>query len=134
MVSVIHSSQCSMGDSFWALKNNDVKYPALYYTITQALGENVGIHGPAVTEPQPPFSYRKHHTSNRPQPKHSGAPIPAGVDRNENAPSHTLCGSKSRARRHNVKIPTPLVQLAIQLPSLELDDIDDSMGRPVEKV
>ncbi|KAL2887367.1 hypothetical protein HOO65_050488 [Ceratocystis lukuohia] len=127
MVSVIHSSQCSIGDSFWALKNNGVEYPALYYTITQALGENMGIHGPAVAEPQPPFSHWKHHSSNTPQPKHSGAPIPAGVDRNENAPSHTLCGSKSRARRHNVKIPTSLAQLATQLLSLELDDIDGSM-------
>ncbi|KKF92722.1 hypothetical protein CFO_g4925 [Ceratocystis platani] len=123
-----------MGYSFWGSETNGVEYPALNYIAFQALGEGIDFSQPAIAGPPPRSRHRKDDPRNAGHPRNSSASIPAVVDRIENAPSDRVRGAKSRGKRHNLKVPTPLAQLATQLLSLELDDIDDSLARPVEKV
>ncbi|KAL2887410.1 hypothetical protein HOO65_050531 [Ceratocystis lukuohia] len=120
-----------MGDSFWGSETNGVEYPALSYIAFQALGEGIdflqvcfllwpGLRLGLATG-------REDDPRNAGHPRNSSASVPAVVDRIENAPSDRVRGAKSRARRHNLKLPTPMTKLAVRLPRLELDDIDDSM-------
>ncbi|KAL2887368.1 hypothetical protein HOO65_050489 [Ceratocystis lukuohia] len=122
-----------MGDSFWGSETNGVEYPALSYIAFQALGEGIdflqvcfllwpGLRLGLATG-------RKDDPRNAGHPRNSSALVPAVVDRIENAPSDRGRGAKSRARRHNLKLPTPMTKLALRLPRLELDDIDDCMAK-----
>ncbi|KAL1887120.1 hypothetical protein Cpir12675_006688 [Ceratocystis pirilliformis] len=122
-----YTSQHSKGDSFRAPEDNSTEYPAPSSIASRAMGENIGISWPAVDETQSQSSHREDESRN------SSEPVPAIVDRVENAPSHRKRVAKKPARRHSLTIRTPLAQLAAQFPRIQIPDINGFVNRPVEE-